>query len=66
MVENCRVKMAISRSLTLPPSLTTVLPPAFSSILVTRMARFLSSPTAAIRSGASTSPVVSPLAPRPL
>ena len=65
MVENWRVKIAISLSLTLPPLLLAVLPPAFSLIFVTRMARLRSSPTAAVRSCASISPVVVPLAPRP-
>src|SRR5574342_463129 len=65
MVENWRVTTAISLSLTLAPDLPGVLPPAFSLIFVTRMARFRSSPTAAVRSCASISPVVVPAAPRP-
>ena len=53
MVENWRVKIAISLSLTLPPALLGLLPPDRSWILVTRMARLRSSPTADVRSGAS-------------
>ncbi len=65
MVENWRVKIAISLSLTLPPALLGLLPPDRSWILVTRMARLRSSPTADVRSGASISPVMVPPVPRP-
>ncbi len=65
MVENWRVKIAISLSLTLPPNLNVTLGAVFSEILVTRIARRRSSPTAAERSDASISPVCSPFAERP-
>ena len=65
MVENWRVKIAISLSLTLPPNLNVTRGALFSAILVTRIARRRSSPTAAERSGASISPFCIPFAERP-
>ena len=65
MVENWRVKIAISLSLTLPPNLKDIFGAVFSAILVTRIERRRSSPTAAERSGASISPFWFPLAVRP-
>ncbi len=57
MVENWRVKIAISLSLTLPPTLDGRLARRLLGDLVTRIARRRSSPTAVVRSGASISPV---------
>jgi hypothetical protein len=65
MVENWRVNIAISLSLTLPPNLKEILGAVFSEILVTKIERRRSSPTAAERSGASISPFCNPLALRP-
>ena len=65
MVENWRVKIAISLSLTFPPALAWAFAPAFSVIWVTRTDRRRSSPTALMRSAASISPFWSPAALRP-
>jgi hypothetical protein len=51
--------------LDLAPGLRLGLAPDFSLILVTRMARRRSSPTAEVRSAASISPVIAPAEPRP-